>query len=329
MKLWELCRAYLTVFPEEPHRTLAKRISTDHSTYKLEQVRRALREIRGRMGKHNRERHQNKEFHLPPEKRLYDPYNIPDTDATNKEDYKLNIRKGNWLWLFDGHFPFHDPDAINVALEYGDKRGLNGIGLGGDWLDFAQISKFCADPEARSPSEEIAILREFLVSLRKSFKRIPIIYEEGNHEQRWKIWWWTHGKLLGNAESKKLEGELKLDELNIKWLPTERVVVYKELAIMHGHQLLKGASTPISPARTAYLKTNEITALGHLHKSSEYTFTTRRDKLVTCWSAGCLCNLHPDYAPVNQWNLGFQLLTVEDDKVWRIENKRIYKNKVF
>lgn len=37
---------------------------------------------------------------------------------------------------------------------------------------------------------------------------------------------------------------------------------------------------------------------------------------ITCWSTGCLCDLHPAYMPNNKWQLGFAYseITGEDGR---------------
>jgi hypothetical protein len=50
-------------------------------------------------------------------------------------------------------------------------------------------------------------------------------------------------------------------------------------------------------------------------------------KITTTWSTGCLCELHPEYMPINKWNLGFAIVDMADD-MFDVRNKRISKGKV-
>ena len=86
-------------------------------------------------------------------------------------------------------------------------------------------------------------------------------------------------------------------------------------------------NSPVNPARGLFLKGYECAIESHYHRTSEHTEPTLLDKVITTWSLGCLCDLHPDYAPLNKWNHGFGLLYI-DDKGWKFVNKRIVQGEV-
>jgi hypothetical protein len=51
--------------------------------------------------------------------------------------------------------------------------------------------------------------------------------------------------------------------------------------------------------------------------------------MVTTWSLGCLCELHPAYLPINKWNWGFGIVDIEKGGDFEVRNHTIYKGKVF
>jgi hypothetical protein len=99
------------------------------------------------------------------------------------------------------------------------------------------------------------------------------------------------------------------------------------LNLLHGHEWRGGFTSPVNPARGAYLRTRECVVIGHQHRTSEHTETTLRGTTVTCWSVGALCQMHPQYSLCNLWNPGVATLdTGRGD--WRIENYRIVDGEV-
>ena len=42
-----------------------------------------------------------------------------------------------------------------------------------------------------------------------------------------------------------------------------------------------------------------------------------------------MCDLHPDYARINNWNTGFGIVTKDDDGKFEFENHKIINGKVF
>jgi predicted phosphodiesterase len=330
MRLWDLCREYDTKYIDMPNRTLAKVINKEHPVFTIESARNALREIRGRMGERNRNKCHDKSRYIPLDKKLYVPCKFPTSLAEPRKNYSLPIKKGIVLFLFDAHIPYQDNNAIGLSFEYGYKYGVDLIVLAGDWLDFYQISRFNRDPEAMKVAEEINMLKEFFDIMKNNFPNAKIVFKEGNHEERYRQWWWANGKAaMGSIKSSELKDELELAERGIDYVDSYTLMTYKELTIGHGHEFFKGRSVPVNPARSLYLATGEITMAGHLHKGSEHTETSMNGKLITCWSSACLCGLWPKYSIVNKWGLGFVRMSIEEDGTWRIENKRIYKNKVF
>ena len=47
------------------------------------------------------------------------------------------------------------------------------------------------------------------------------------------------------------------------------------------------------------------------------------DELLTTWSFGCLCDLHPDWNPFGNWNWGFAFVNIEEDGNFEVVNRRI------
>jgi predicted phosphodiesterase len=330
--LHDQVREFIKKNPDMPNRTIARVfVKKSNGVYGIEQVRATVRGIRGRIGEKNRNKYMDKSLYLPKEKVLWNPYDIPESHNDPFEAYDLPIKNGDGLILADIHFPYHDMNAINTALEYGSKRNIKFIILDGDILDFYQLSRFQKDPQKRNAHEEIDMAKQFFASLKKHFPKAMIIYKLGNHEDRWNKWWWQHAREMGDIYSRDLAKELDLENMKIPIVGGNNIIRHKELNIAHGHEIVRGMGNQVSPARTVYLKAKEIIAVAHFHRESTNSLMTLNGKLITTWSIGCMCDLHPDWMPHNEWNHGFALLSIGGDEhePWRFENHRIYKGKVF
>src|SRR5271165_7217151 len=85
----------------------------------------------------------------------------------------------------DIHFPYHDPTAIELAIEFAVWFKPHIIWLNGDIIDFYAISRFDKDPNRQlAMQDDIDMTIAFLGRLRGLFPDAEIIYREGNHEAR-------------------------------------------------------------------------------------------------------------------------------------------------
>jgi hypothetical protein len=86
-------------------------------------------------------------------------------------------------------------------------------------------------------------------------------------------------------------------------------------------------TNPVNPARGLYMRAKKTAFCDHYHQSSEHTESSINNDIVTCWSGGCLCGLHPDYLPLNKWNHGFAEI-YNDDDYFTINNRKIINYKL-
>lgn len=233
--------------------------------------------------------------------------------------------KHNILLLSDIHIPFHDKSALELAVNY--QKKIDTIILNGDILDCYSLSKFQRDPRKRLFVEEIKVARKFFEYLRSKFKKARIIFKFGNHEERYQSYiYYTAPELFGINEI-YLENILRLDNYGIEVYKNKEPIKTSHLYILHGHEY-KGGSNLVSPSRSIYLKTKSNTIIGHYHTSSTFQDTSISGKFTTCWSTGCLCDLHPEYLPLNRWNLGFAIIETDKDK-FNVNNFKIIGDKVY
>ncbi len=233
------------------------------------------------------------------------------------------------LVLSDIHLPYHDKRALNIALKKGEKDKVNFILLNGDTFDFYGISRWEKDPRKRDFPGEIQIGKDFLAHLRSRFPKAKIVFKWGNHDERWDIHFKQKApELLGIPEF-ELESIFQFDRLKIQSVKEMRPIKLGELHIIHGHEYRFPIANPVNAARGFFLRTGLSCIGGHLHQTSQHSQKRMDDHVVTCWSTGCLCDLHPDYAPLNQWNHGFARVDIDKNGAYDVRNLRIIHGKAY
>ena len=320
-------------FPDLPTLTLAKKLIADFPELynSVESARGAVRYYRGSKGKRNREIRNITDFE--PAKQatamgIPNPFFLPESDEPEWEPYVIPPSVTRLLVLSDVHIPYHNIEAVTLALQYGKDKGVNGIMLNGDILDFYGLSSFEKDPRKRRFSEELEMGRQFLRILRKEFDGVPIYFKLGNHEQRYERYLRIKAPELLDVSEFRLDVLLKFGELGIELIDDMRIVHFGRLNIMHGHEFGRSVFSPVNPARGAYMRAKENCIIGHHHQTSSHAEPTMNGKVINTWSTGALCELHPTYMPINKWNRGFAYVEREPDGDFTVHNHTIINGKV-
>lgn len=326
MTITEIIKDYLTRFPDLETHTLARTIYENHKhLFKdKEIVRSRIRYYRGKSGQSNRSRKSGKLF---ADQQPIHRYNIQDSRSREWTPYILPKAANNILIINDLHFPYHDPLAIEVALDWGVEHGINTILLNGDILDFYQLSKYVKDPSAVTIKKEIEMLRDFLQGLHEQLPNVKVYYKMGNHEERFENYMKVKAPELWGMEEFRLDVILHLAEYGVEYITDKRMIMAGKLPILHGHEL-NGISSTVNPARGLYMKAKSSSICAHLHRSSEHNDVNISSELSSSWSIGCLCDLHPEYAPYNSWNHGFCRVKVAPDGTYKVFNARMYDYQV-
>lgn len=313
---------YCTKHKSVSTRTLANMMYRDNPTLfkSWESARSAIRYCRGEIGKYNRTKATSID-----ETTKKDRIEIPESHAKPILPYELKAR-GNGIVISDVHIPYHDKRALEIALEYADKINHNAFCIiNGDFVDCYQLSKFVKDPRERSFAEEIEDTQTILRCLKQQFK--TVIYKLGNHERRYSNYLRVKAPELLGIEDMEWERIFKLEEIGIEFVDHVQVIHAGPLTILHGHEHGSSVFSPVNPARGMFLRSHACTLSAHLHRTSQHNEPDIRRQLTTCWSTGCLCDLRPEYAPLNKWDHGLAELRF-DGEWFEIDTKRIVKGKV-
>lgn len=226
------------------------------------------------------------------------------THHVNWAPYEID-GKPNVLILSDIHAPYHDKKAVTQAVQYGVDEKVNTVILNGDICDFYAASRFLTDPRKRDFVGEVESIKGVLEGIRKALPKARIIFKKGNHEERWFRWLCESAPSLLEFKGLSLDVLLDMEKHKIELVPDRRQIHVADYTIIHGHELGPMFASVISPARGYWTRTMCNTVAGHLHRTSEYSALDLNKNRTTVYTAGCLCGLTPDYAPMNGWNHGF------------------------
>lgn len=223
------------------------------------------------------------------------------------------------LMLCDIHIPYHCNKTIQHALER--KTEYDTIILQ-EVFDFYSLSKF--DKTAiKNVKQEQEMFFQFMDWLRDQVPNHRIYFQLGNHDDRYVLTLIREAAKVAELVGMEFETIFNFAEYDIRSVPMRNLLKYRELFIGHGHEIgAKGV--PVSPARTFYLRTKGNFIGGHFHRTSEFITRDIKDEVSGCWSVGCACDLHPLYAPVNEWNNGYAIIRPHGDKHFRVKNIKIF-----
>lgn len=310
----QLTDDYIKRFPDLPNNTLARKLLKDNPDVyvTLNAAVCAVRYRRGAQGRSHRET-----------RNIYD---LPTPDSTNLLPFILPQQRT--LILGDLHIPYFSMEALTLALEYGASHNVKTVLFNGDFCDHHRLSFWEHDPRARDFKSERAMAVAVLGKIRKIFPKARIILKEGNHDELIQRYVMAKAPEIYDEDIFSLEHLWHLEKHTIGHVKDKRVVVLGDLNILHGHELPKGMSRPVSPSRTLYARCKAKTLCHHFHQTSYNQEVGINHEVVPTYSVGCLCNLSPLYAPINNWGHGFAIAEPDDDGVTEVQNFQISNGKI-
>lgn len=326
----DVIKEYLERFPTTPSLTLAKKIFNEQKDLfkDVENAREIIRYHRGKHGNKNRNQLTDKRF-TGFESNNWSFNRIPKGEKELGDYENYNIKGEHVLLLGDIHCPYHDEKALITALKHGKKEKIDTIILLGDFVDFYNQSRFLKDPRQRNLKYEVETSEYLLEIIRDIFPDQDIIWKLGNHDERYEIQLQQKTPEYFDIEHFSYEEIFHINEYNVEIVKDKRILKFgKYLNLLHGHELPGGVYSPVNPARTLFTKTNANAVMAHLHRSSSNKEKAINDKIISTWSIGCLCQLHPKYMPINKWNLGFARITRNKDQ-FSLFNYGIVNNEIY
>lgn len=324
----DIAKEVLTEFPDMPNHTATRKLMKDFPAVfvSYDATRTLVRNLRGARGDKNRRRPCFQTQHKKPLGWQKDA--LPKSISEDRPDLVIK-GKHKALILSDIHIPYHDEVAVKAAVEYGKKQKPDIIILNGDIGDFYAVSRHDKDPR-RCLAEEIDAVRQFLYWLRKQFPKARIIYKIGNHEDRMERFLVKNAPVLLGTSDFEISKLLRFDDMKIECVGSLNLIRLGKLSIYHGHELPQGMSSPVNPARGMWMRVQETLLCGHWHRVSEHTEKTGiSNRISSCWSTGCLCEMSPAFCIVNRWGHGFAIVETQADGEFEVHNKKIINGRVF
>jgi predicted phosphodiesterase len=314
----ELAKEYCKRFQTSATREIARALITDHPECfrDIEHARSVVRYYRGALG--DTKRKDAKEI-IP---RVIIPKADKQSDFTPYRVTEFPIAVCG-----DMHMPYHDEQAIQLFIDHCYKIQPKTILLAGDNLDCYQVSRWNKNPKMRDFPSEVAMMKGFLRSLHEAFPEAKIVYKVGNHEERYEKYLMEHAPALFGMDEITLKNLIGATEDWIDYVDNKRVITAKKLNIIHGHEYTFAISNPVNPARGLYTRAKKNAMCFHFHQTSEHSETAINGDLTTCWSVGCLCQIHCDYMPLNRWNHGFADIFIDGD-IFTVHNYRILNGRI-
>lgn len=319
-----IAREYRNKYPNFPTLKLARILLKENQpVFKdIEHARSILRALEGKTGVSSTIKDKSLYTTVA---RPYNPYQLPASDETSYERFYLIAKR--LLLLSDIHIPYHSIEALTAVIGFAKKEKPDAILLNGDTLDFFGLSKFCKDPRKRKFDEELNTFKEFIDILIKQFPYAKLYFKIGNHEERYLHFLWMKAKELVGVPEFELENIIQARAKGIEIISDKRIIDVNGLNIIHGHEFASGFFSPVNVARGLFLRGKTSAIQGHNHQTSEHTESDMNGKITTTWSTGCLCELHPEYMPINKWNWGAAIIDMADG-MFEVRNKRISNGKI-
>lgn len=328
----DIAREYVEKFPNTSKAAIARMLIRDHPVVwpSLNAARGAVNFVTGTMGKALRASSSHRSDLRRPGLKGNGFPDLPK-GITHFKEWAPFVIDGaaKSLLLPDCHIPYHDKAAMDTAIAYGKAQLADLIILNGDFSDFFSCSFWEKDPRKRNLRNEIDLVRQAVTHIRDQFPKARIIYKIGNHEERWERYLQVKAPELLGIEEFELTKILWLDKLGIEIVTDKRPIKLGELFIIHGHEFKFGITSPVNPARGFYMRAKETCIGSHLHQTSSHSEKSLAGTIVSTWSTGCLCDLHPDYSPLNKWNLGFAYVEVDSRGMFQMENRKIIDGAVY
>lgn len=220
------------------------------------------------------------------------------------------------LCLPDIHFPYHDSQAIKLALKVSRVISPNLIIQMGDLLDSYSLStKYQVDPSQRASrfKEELPPAREFLSTLRNQNPQAKIKLLQGNHEERLRKLLISNAPALLDLPELEIPSLLQLSKFRIDPVLYKDLWLTPDFVLTHGTKISQDASISGKKELLARLVSG---ASGHTHRLGSYRFRASNQLLE--WSEfGHLASNPLSYMETpGNWQQGVGFLEVSGNHVF-------------
>lgn len=193
----------------------------------------------------------------------------------------------------DHQIPFHDEAAIGAVNAYLRVLRPDLIIINGDFMDFPSLStKFKRNHSDRGQlAVELAEGQRQLAALRKAARGADIIYNEGNHELRWRTYIEERADELSPLVPNwlNLKTALEMDKYGVEfregWDTGGALWERGGLVVTHGNWHAKGT------AARSHREYYGSALFSHVHRPTMDSVSGYDGGVHIARSTGCLCNV--------------------------------------
>ncbi len=320
----------LAEFPTAGSKTIAEVLYKRHPQLfrDIENARDLVRYHRGARGATQLKELKDKTFVRAPQKTSAGFPRLP-TGITSFEHWSTVKLSGpcKALVLSDIHVPYHDREAIEIACDQLPDATL--VILNGDTMDCYEQSEFVKDPRLIDFPGALDKGRQFVRWIRNRFPKAKIIYKMGNHDERLERYFFTRAPAVIGVSDFELQTLLRLEANEVEHVGERRPIKVGKLNIIHGHEYRFAISNPVSPARGLFNRAQGQALCGHFHQWSNHSARDINGTVISTFSTGCLCQLHPEFLPLNNWSHGAATVKVDTEGNFTVNNFKIINGKVY
>lgn len=237
------------------------------------------------------------------------------------------------LCLYDLHVPYHDDEALDLAIEYGKTKKIDVLVVS-ELVDFYKISYWKTELDRMEFAEEVGECREMVERLSGDFPNARRVFIPGNHENRMRNFIRDKAPQLHGLPQLELDELLGLNDNGFEIFDNISLLrqgkpPFKlgKLFVIHGHEIKVGYWA-INIAKLFYEKAKCNVLFGHHHKTQEWVVRKLNMKTEGSWGVGALCDLAPEFKPFNDWNHGFAIVEIHEDGYFSIDNKKIIDGRI-
>lgn len=320
----EIAKQFILKHPEMPTRAAAENLLKLEPLFfsSFERARQTVKALRGvGLGKRNASFKKIQDTPKP---------SVPESSEHEWIPFQLGAENRDKVALLsDIHVPYHNRMAVELAITEAVHRKANIVLLNGDTMDAHELSRFEKDPRERCFREELPLVKQLLEYIRHKLPKARIIWKDGNHDERLYLYLRRNAPAVLGLDCFEAPAVLGFDKYGVEYVTGKRPIICGKLNILHGHEYPASSLGQVNPARGLFLRAGACTIEGHFHQTSEHSQPTLEGKNVSCWSTGCLAELHPPYMPLNKWNHGFAMIEMGKDGNFKVRNHKIINGEVY
>jgi hypothetical protein len=225
------------------------------------------------------------------------------------------------LNISDLHIPYHDPHAWQLTLNIVKAVKPTRINIGGDALDFYQLSTFDKDPDQLKDGGLQENLDQWFHMAMQLQRAAPddckFDFVPGNHEDRLRRYLNRNPELYG-LRALELPSLMRLEELGIRYHEEEIEIIPGLLVVKHG-SIVRKDSAFSAKGELERERYSISTITGHTHRLGTHYARTRL-RVVKAHENGCLCLLNPEYVRNPNWQHGCTMTTHFGGELFHVED---------